>query len=367
MKKIIKSFICAIVCLALLMVPMTVMAEEGVTYNINYEANLTVGTNNYAIDSTVPYTVFILYPTAVGDYTITTDAKIGIVSYIDMWVQFEPTDEIVNLNEIKWTCTDVNQAIMIAVNSDLSEVSITVNWSDPTVVEIPWTIYENKQTPQEFVMPDFVNVGSFKGVNYQDDIIDEAVFGDDGYYHLGDKNGPVLFANLNDPKMSLYTMASNGKVSAIYYDEDGNLLKKLDYTSAFNEYVEALTDDAGSISSFYYPLSDDLIEMFKEIGATHEWYEGENPWVAATDDAWLYACYYDTNVTSLVEKEDVNGDVNFDGQLNGKDAVAIMQYINGWDVEISAELSDVYSDDIINIKDYVTLVRYLNNWDITLG
>ena len=44
-----------------------------------------------------------------------------------------------------------------------------------------------------------------------------------------------------------------------------------------------------------------------------------------------------------------------------------MQYINGWDVEISAELSDVYSDDIINIKDYVTLVRYLNNWDITLG
>ncbi|MBQ6884798.1 MAG: hypothetical protein IJN56_03570 [Clostridia bacterium] len=313
MKKTFKIIISAIICMALLLVPMTVMAEEGVTYNINYEANLTVGTNNYATDSTVPYTVYIFYPTAVGDYTFTSEAKMGIVSYLDMWVQFEPTDEIVNLNEIKWTCTDVNQSIMIGVESDLSEVSITVNWSDPTVVEIPWTVYENKKAPEKFEMPDFVNVDAFDDgyVDFEDDNIDDAVLGDDGYYHLNDKNGPVLFANINDSIMSLYTMVGYGKIAAIYYDENGDVSKKVDYTNAFNEYVAALPADAnGTITSYYYPLTADLIEMFKEVGTTHNWYDGDSPWVYASDDAWLYACYYDEAVTSMGT---TNNDNNDDG------------------------------------------------------
>lgn len=303
MNKIFKIAISVIICISILIVPMTVMAEEGIDYNINYETNLTVGTKDYPIDSTVPYTVFILYPTEVGDYTVTSNAKIGIVSYLDMWVQFEPTDEIVNLNEIKWTCTDVNQAIMIGVKSDLAEVGITVTWSDPVVIEIPWTVYENKKAPEKFEMPSFVDVNAFDEsyVDVTDSVIDNAVLGDDGYYHLNEKDGPVLFANLNDSIMSLYTMVGYGKIAAIYYDDvTGDVIKKVDYTNSFNEYLSALPTDAnGVITSYYYPLTADLIEMFKEVGTTHGWYSGDEAWVYASEDAWLYACYYDESVISM--------------------------------------------------------------------
>ncbi|MBR5472495.1 MAG: hypothetical protein IKU82_00750 [Clostridia bacterium] len=317
MKKIFKIIICTIVCMALLLVPMTVMAEEGVTYNIS-ATTLTEGTNTYTLDGTVPYTVFKLHPTAVGDFTITSsDCVMGIVSYHDMWVQFEPTDEIVNLNEINWSCTDTNQSIMIGVKADTSDVSITVTRKESIVVEIPWDIYENIATPEKFEMPDFVDLEALENgyVDFEDSVIDEAVLGDDGYYHLNEKNGPILFANLNDPIMSLYDMSGYGRVAAIYYD-NGEVIKKVDYTDAFNEYIAALPTNAGGIiSSYYYPLTADLIEMFKEIGATHDWYSGDNAWIYDSEDAWLYACYYDENVT-IMDPSAYENSTNIGGNTN---------------------------------------------------
>lgn len=318
MKKAIKIVISAIVCLAILLVPMTVMAEKGVTYNISTNT-LVEGTNTYALDSTVPYTVFILYPSAVGDFIITSsDCVMGIVSYLDMWVQFEPTEENVNLNEINWSCTDINQSIMVGVKSDSSEVSINITRQEPNIVEIPWTIYENTVTPEKFEMPDFVSVDAFEDgyVDFEDSVIDDAVLGDDGYYHLNKKDGPILFANLDDSIMSLYDMSGYGRVAAIYYGSDGEVIKKIDYTDAFKEYIAALpTGAGGTIISYYYPLTADLIEMFKEIGSTHDWYSGEEAWVYDSEDAWLYACYFDEAVTTM-DPADYEDDSNLSGDTN---------------------------------------------------
>lgn len=317
MKNIIKIVVSAIVCMTLLLVPMTVMAEEGVTYNIS-NSTLVEGTKTYAIDTTVPYTVFKLYPTDVGEFTITSsDCVMGIVSYLDMWVQYEPTEEIVNLNEISWSCNDTNQSIMVGVKSDSSEVSITVTRQKQNIVEIPWTIYENKATPEKFEMPDFVDTNAFVDgyVDFEDSVIDNAVLGDDGYYHLNTKDGPILFANLHDSIMSLYDMSGYGRVAAIYYD-NGEVIKKVDYTAAFNEYIDALpTGAGGAISSYYYPLTADLIEMFKEIGATHDWYNGDDAWVYESEDAWLYACYFDEAVTTM-DPADYESGSNLGGNTN---------------------------------------------------
>lgn len=325
MNKILKVIISAIICLALLVVPMTAMAEEGIDYNINYETYLTEGTNTYTVFDNVPYTVFILYPSAVGDYTITANANIGIVSYLDMWVQFEPTVDNVNTNTITWNCTDVNQAIMIAISPNASEEVITVTRTDPDASkEIPWTIYKNVKAPEKFQMPDFVDVDAFDDgyVDFEDSVIDDAILGDDGYYHLNDKNGPILFANLNDSIMSLYTMVGYGKIAAIYYDDAGEVVKKVDYTDAFNAYIAALpVNDQGTPTSYYYPLTADLIEMFKEIGASHEWYSGET-WVYDSEDAWLFACYYDENVTSMDESSKNNQDNDGESDVDDNNDVS---------------------------------------------
>ncbi len=304
MKKFLKIILSAITVIALAVMPMSVMAEEGVTYIIS-SMKLTEGINTYTVESNVPYTIYILNPTATGDFTITSDdCVMGIASYLNLWVQFEPTEEIVNLSEIEWSCTDINQAIMLAVKAEKSEISIAVSRTDPdTSKEIPWIIYENTFSPPKFEMPSSVDVDAFEDgfVDFEDDVIDDAVLGDDSLYHLNNKNGPVLFANLDDSIMSLYAMSKNGKLSAVYYDGNGDLFKKVDYTDAFLEYTSALpVDTLGEITSFYYPLTADLIEMFKELGATNNWYGGgSETWIYNSDDAWLYACYFDENVTSL--------------------------------------------------------------------
>lgn len=326
MKNLIKIVICTILALTIIIVPMTVSAES--TYQTS-KTKLNEGSNVYTISANYDYTVFILNPTATGDFTITTnDGLIGIVSYLDMWVQFEPTEEIVNLNTIEWSCTDKNQSIMVAVKSDLAEVNITVSRKDlDTSNEVEWTIYENKKAPEKFVMPSFVDVNAFDDgyVDFEDSIIDDAVLGDDGYYHLNEKDGPVLFANLDDSIMSLYAMSGYGKVAAIYYDDAGEVIKKVDYTDAFNQYISALpTNSSGVVTSYYYPLNADLIEMYKEIGASHGWYSGTEAWVYASDDAWLYACYFDENVTSMnasenEDKEDVKDEDNTNNENNNSD------------------------------------------------
>ncbi|MBQ6884940.1 MAG: dockerin type I repeat-containing protein [Clostridia bacterium] len=62
----------------------------------------------------------------------------------------------------------------------------------------------------------------------------------------------------------------------------------------------------------------------------------------------------------------IAGDVNDDGELNGKDCVAIMRYIKGDNININVDTADVNGDEKLNNKDYVLMVRYLNGWDVTL-
>jgi len=61
------------------------------------------------------------------------------------------------------------------------------------------------------------------------------------------------------------------------------------------------------------------------------------------------------------------GDSNGDGEINNKDIAAIMQYINGWEVEIDALAADVNCDGKINNKDYALLMQYINDWDVSIG
>ncbi len=66
-------------------------------------------------------------------------------------------------------------------------------------------------------------------------------------------------------------------------------------------------------------------------------------------------------------KEGMLGDVNGDGEVNNKDIALLMQYINGWNVEIDLTVADVKFDGNINNKDIVILTRFINGWEVVLG
>lgn len=57
------------------------------------------------------------------------------------------------------------------------------------------------------------------------------------------------------------------------------------------------------------------------------------------------------------------GDANYNGAVNNRDLAALMQYVNGWNIEINFECADLNRDNKLNNKDYVILMRYINGWE----
>ena len=71
-------------------------------------------------------------------------------------------------------------------------------------------------------------------------------------------------------------------------------------------------------------------------------------------------------VTIVDEIPTMPGDVNDDGAIDNKDYALLMQYLNGWSVQIVSENADVNGDRAIDNKDYALLMQYLNGWDVEL-
>ncbi len=269
--------------------------NEGDEDEINYaisDTALQVGTNDYAVDATYPYTVYAFSPEETGKYTISVDGTVlGIVSYTDMWVQNTPSEDNVNADSAVWECSAVGQSIYVAVKAEAETATITVTREDLAVKEeVPWIIYENVVTPEEFVLES--NFDDMMYVETFDDVVDEAVLGEDGFYHLNDAYGPILYACLSDPLMNLSDAWGYGQLKEIILDDEGNIVERTDFYYAFEEYFNCADAETG-----VYPLTVDLIEMFTRIGAYHNWY-GEDGFIGGdVEDAWMFACYYNEGET----------------------------------------------------------------------
>ena len=62
----------------------------------------------------------------------------------------------------------------------------------------------------------------------------------------------------------------------------------------------------------------------------------------------------------------IPGDVNNDGEVDGKDSTRLLQYLAEWDVEIDSLAADCNGDGEVDGKDSTRLLQYLAEWDVTL-
>ncbi|MBR4881072.1 MAG: hypothetical protein IKU19_04010, partial [Clostridia bacterium] len=250
---------------------------------------IVLGENSYNVSNTYAYTLFSFAPEETGKYTFTTDnAVMGIISYNGMWVYFDPSAENIAETTLTWECTAVGQEIWIAVLADTNAADITVVKGDLVINNTEKINYENTAKVEPFTYEG--NVDELVGVDTFDDVVDTAVLGADGFYHLNSVNGPILYANINDEFMSLVAAQSYGQLKYVIYDEDGNASSIIDYTFAFMDY-----QDAADQNTFLYPLTADLMAIFQNVGENYGWY-GASGWVGGEEaDAWMFACYYDEN------------------------------------------------------------------------
>ena len=67
------------------------------------------------------------------------------------------------------------------------------------------------------------------------------------------------------------------------------------------------------------------------------------------------------------EKEIIYGDVNFDGEVNGKDRTILARYIAGWEgyeKQVNKENADVFVDGKLDKMDYIVIGRYIAKWNM---
>ena len=140
--------------------------------------------------------------------------------------------------------------------------------------------------------------------------------------------------------------------------------------------VSAAADFTGNVTAYDKPLNDAIISLIKN---------GIEQYSTRTDNGNFMIAYVlpgrytvkvslDGYVTKSYELDmgldNVQqafelmciGDVKVDGEANNKDLALLMQFINGWKVEINTECSDFNLDGKFNNKDYVLLMRYINGW-----
>lgn len=86
----------------------------------------------------------------------------------------------------------------------------------------------------------------------------------------------------------------------------------------------------------------------------------------AYNEAYEDVTFVITNASVTVTSY-IPGDVNGDGEVNGKDGILLAQYLAEWNVAISMDAADVNGDGKVNGKDGILLAQYLAEWDVTLG
>ena len=136
------------------------------------------------------------------------------------------------------------------------------------------------------------------------------VLGDDGFYHLNDKNGTILYVTLGEdaPYLSMSNAMAITDENAVYhlikviYDENGKPVARLSYNECMTKYVNAMCANTG-----VYPLTEELRMILEFAAEDKGWadYDNEkkdylfkdsttNERIPGADPeiAWMYAVCY---------------------------------------------------------------------------
>ena len=121
----------------------------------------------------------------------------------------------------------------------------------------------------------------------------------DGYYHLGSEDGPLVLIRVNSDIDYLYAslldICDVSTFGAYFYDSDGTFEYRERYNDLIYQYKE-ICDDNGVC-----PLNPQLAEMIKNVGNYKEWWSspdsygyifGDVPVYEYQEYAWLFCCCY---------------------------------------------------------------------------
>ena len=268
---------------------------------VAYQAG-SIGIGEYYVALTAGDMTYLLFVASRGGvFRVSADAQLALsIGYYGStsFVLTESAAQEVN-NAIYLEVYDdmvYNYAFVIGImaeDADVTSCGLCVEYVGervPTAEDLPWNDVMPSHALTQFTKPE----GTVKNFDVMSDALTVVYNQNDGYYHVGSADGPVLMLSLaNDsPYMdALTTVCNNMRLGVYEYDDAGNVLAKDSYNELIWAY--AAVADGG-----YYPLDKTLADMMIVVGAYMGWYDASSPMSlfgaapVVPEHAHLFACAY---------------------------------------------------------------------------
>ena len=177
--------------------------------------------------------------------------------------------------------------------------------SDPKV-ETPRVEYASAEVPKQPQVYDYLNA-TLVDLNVLDKNLTVVYNSLDGYYHLGNQDGPIILVRITSSSKylaSFFKICETANLYAQIKDENGNVLRVEIYNQMINAYAE-VCDESGVV-----PLTRELEYAIKKMGEQQGWWGNNSIFkvggetledgtvVEGTqieinpETAWLFACCY---------------------------------------------------------------------------
>lgn len=133
--------------------------------------------------------------------------------------------------------------------------------------------------------------------------------------------------------------------------------------------IQVVNDEAGSLLGDYVIVSEN-----ESVATVLDYIPSENRYTVIAGEPGttvivamlLNGAYTTCEVTVYDPNARVPGDVNEDGKINSRDALAVIRYAVGQSVSINTANADVNADSKINSRDALAIIRYAVGQDVVL-
>ena len=273
----------------------------------------------YSVDLTPnDYTFFIFSPKNSAVYSVTYECDADLqISYhgssffaqgVDLSTTSSDISKYENGISINVYASNLGSNYVIAVKSTSATSCILniKNAGDPgtRLEDEPWTPY----LEDEKIVEKQLNVkpsGEYKTIDVTDMSLSAVFNENDGYYHLGSADGPIIFIDLiSDSKFvsSIQTICAHQRMGVYVYDVNGKVVEKRSYNELFIQYGMSGSADSPVTAPIRVPLTKKLAEAIQNFGNKNSWWAPDSEMNIFTkvllgqpynqDIAWLLFCGY---------------------------------------------------------------------------
>ena len=291
------------------------LTGEANTISVNGQAKdawyVTTGCTKVTLTGERDY--FLFAPTEAGTYEFSTDNASAAIGYYGAphFVQTASAAEVVDNKftisvKASMIGTDGTGTTILVIGIDgpgLDSATLNIQRTgDPQwdVSDEPWMIYTPTVELAPYTLPAGATLAEFDLTAASDAY--NLVLGADGFYHLDSAEGPLVLVRLGEKSKYLdpyKTITEKTGVNRYFFDENGEFIKKENYTDCILQYLEVMDEDSGT-----YPLTEDLKYIIQNHGIQNGWYDRDGhsylfvdqnrdpvPGINA-DISWLFMCCY---------------------------------------------------------------------------